>query len=181
VTHSQSILKTRFMAGTIALALLAGVAWSYARLAQSRASAWAAGQNLADCRQLAARIQVLRQKPAVAGAKEWRPADLSRRIEEAARTAQFADGSIGRIEPEPPRRVGESNYREVPTQVRFGKVTLQQILTFLHALGSEAPQAADRASALQLHSIRLWAPRGEETADRWTVESTLTYMIYPQR
>ena len=29
-----------------------------------------------------------------------------------------------------------------------------------------------------MKSIRLSAPRGEETGDRWTVETTLTYLVY---
>jgi hypothetical protein len=45
-----------------------------------------------------------------------------------------------------------------------------------------AANAAGRsASGLRLRNIRLSAPRGEETADRWTVESTLTYMVYAPR
>jgi hypothetical protein len=168
MTSRPGIMQTRLMAGTIAVALLAGLGWSYARLSDSRASESAARQDLVDCRQLVDRIELLRQQPAVAGATELKAADLSRRIEQAARAAHFADGSILRIEPEPARRVGETNYLEVPTQLQLRRVTLQQVFTFLHALGGE----------LAVHDIRLTAPRGEETGDRWTVEATLTYTVY---
>src|SRR6185437_461314 len=116
MTPRRGTLKTPFMASTIAIALLAAVGWSYIQLADNRASATVAAQDLADCRALASRIEMLRKRPAVAGTQELGAADLSRRIEQAAGTAEMADGSIERIEPEPARRVGETNYREVPTQ-----------------------------------------------------------------
>ncbi len=74
--------------------------------------------------------------------------------------------------------MGETNYREVATQVRLRRVTMRQVFTFLHALCADAPASS---SGLRLRSIRLAAPHGEETADRWTVESTLTYMVYSPR
>ncbi len=173
----DNTFKRPFMAGTIAVALLAAVVWSCLRLADARAAALAAGQDAGDCRALAARIDLLRRQPAVAGAQELGASDLSRQIEQAARTAHFPEDSIERIEPESPRRVGETNYREVPTQVRLRRVSLQQVFTFLRCLSADSPQS----SGLHLRSIRLSAPRGEETSDRWSAESTLTYMIYSQR
>ena len=56
MTARNDSLKRPFMAGTIALALLAAVVWSYIRLADARASALAAGQDAADCRTLAAHM-----------------------------------------------------------------------------------------------------------------------------
>src|SRR5258706_8661808 len=114
MTGRNDSLKRPFMTGTIALALLAAVVWSYLRLADARASALAAGQDAADCRVLAARIEQLRRQPTVAGAPELGASDLSRQIEQAARTAHFPDDSIERIEPESPPPVGETNYRQVP-------------------------------------------------------------------
>jgi hypothetical protein len=189
MSSTNATTKSRWMAATITLALLMALAWCYLRLADARASATGAAQDLADCRALASRIESLRRLPTVAGATELGAADLSRQIEQAARVADFPEGSVERIEPEPARRVGETNYREVATQVRLRHVTLRQVFTFLHALCAAADTSAtpsshgiDRsASGLRLRNIRLSAPRGEETADRWTVESTLTYMVYSPR
>jgi hypothetical protein len=142
--------------------------WSCSGRLDSRAAESAARHDLADCRQLAGQIESLRQQPAVAGTTELGAADLSRRIEQAAHSADFADGSIVRIAPEPARRIGETNYLEVPTQLELRRVTLQQIFTFLHSLSGD----------LAVHDIRLTAPRGEETGDRWTTEATLTYTVY---
>jgi len=179
MTSRSGVFKTRLMAGTIAVALVAAVGWSYMQLAESRAAESVAAQDLVDCRAIASRIESLRQRPAVAGAQLLGAADLSRRIELAAAAANFADGSIERIEPEPARRIGETNYREVPTQVRLRRVTLQQVFTFLHALSATPPTADhNQQSILSVSDIRLSAPRGEEAGDRWTVESTLTYTVY---
>jgi hypothetical protein len=184
MTQGNAITKPRLMGSTVAIALLLAVAWCYTRLAGARAYAFAAGQDVADCRALAARIESLRRLPTVAGAAELGASDISRQIEQAARAAEFPEDSVERIEPEPARRVGETNYREVATQVRLRRVTLRQVFTFLHALCADASASSPSASAarasfgLRLRSIRLSAPRGEEIADRWTVESTLTYMVY---
>jgi hypothetical protein len=189
MNQGKNASKARLMAGTIAIALLLAVGWCYVRLAGARASAAAAARDLADCRAQVARMDSLRRLPTVAGTAELGASDLSRQIEQAARVAEFPDDSVERIEPEPARRVGETNYSEVATQVRLRRVTLRQVFTFLHALCADAPAAASSSatsaarppSGLRLRSIRLAAPRGEETADRWTVESTLTYMVYSPR
>src|SRR5690349_11613987 len=119
MTSSSSATKSRWMADTVAVAILGAVLWCYMRLSDARASASAAAQDLADCQTLATRITALRRLPAVAGTAELGASDLSRQIEQAAKRAEFPEDSIERIEPEPPRRVGETNYREVATQVRL--------------------------------------------------------------
>jgi hypothetical protein len=170
-------MKTRFMAGTIAVALLAAVGWSYSRLSESRDAAGTAARDLADCRGRVDRIENLRRRPAVAGVRELAATDLSRRIAQAARAAELDEGSIERIDPEPPRRVGETDYREVGTQVRLRGAAMRQVFAFFHALCSDpAP-----SGALKLRAIRLSAPHGDETSDRWTVESTVTYTVYAPR
>src|SRR5258706_16381127 len=142
MSQHNGAFKSRVMAGTIALALLLALAWCYARLASARGAATEAGQDLADSRALAARIESLRRLPTVAGAAELGASDLSRQIEQAARAADFPEDSIERIEPEPARRVGETNYREVATQVRLRRVSLRQVFTFLHALCADAPASS---------------------------------------
>lgn len=172
MTSSAIRIKPSLMAAVIAIALLVAVAWCYLRLSDARSAAASAAQDLADCRTLATRIQSLRRLPSVAGASERGAADLSRQIERAAQSAEFREGSIERIEPQSPRRVGETNYRAVSTQVRMRDVNLRQVFTFLHSLCS---------NSLHLSSIRLSAPRGDENSDRWTVETTLSYLVYSPR
>jgi hypothetical protein len=54
-------------------------------------------------------------------------------------------------------------------------VNLEQAMTFLHTLGSEA------GSPLRVEQVRFSSPPGEETGDSWTVESTLCYTVYSPR
>ena len=167
--------RHRLMTATILLGLLLLVGWSYLYLDGRREVARAAGEDLARCRALAGRIAELRTRPAVAGAEELGANDLAHRIEQAARTAQFSQENIERIDPEPPRRFGETNYRLIPTRVRLRHVNLEQAITFLHTLGSDA------SHPLQVEQVRLSAPPGEEAGERWMVESTLFYTVYSPR
>ena len=133
-----------------------------------------AASDLIACREAAGRIDQLRRRPAVAGLRPVQATELSRRIEESARAAGVPDEGLDQIEPEPPRRVGDTAYRQTPTRVRLRRVTLAQLFSFLRALAVE-----DAAGpGLQLEAIRLSAPRGEEIGDRWSAEATLTYLVY---
>jgi hypothetical protein len=167
--------RQQLMLATIVGALLLLVGWSYFYLDGRRDSARAAGEDLAACRTLAGRIAELRTRPAVAGTQELGDAEMARRIEQAAGVAHLSQENIERIDPEPVRRIGETNYRQVPTRVRLKRVNLEQAVTFLHALGSEA------GSPLRVEQVRFSSPPGEETGDRWTMESTLCYTVYSPR
>jgi hypothetical protein len=160
------------MAATVGLALLLLVGWSYLYFDQRRDAARAAADDLATCRTLAGRIGDLRQRPAVAGTQELGASDMARRIEHAAQIARFPQENIERIDPEPPRRIGETHYRQIPTRVRLRHVNMEQAITFLHTVGS------DVSNPLYLEQVRFSAPPGEEIGDRWTIESTLAYTVY---
>ncbi len=180
MTSNRAPFKALFMTATVGAALLVAIGWCYAQMTDSRSSARVAVEELADCRELAGRIAILRQRPAVAGSREIGAANLARRIEDAATGAGFSNGSVERIDPQPPRRVGETDYREVPTDVRLRHVTLEQLFSFLHALGTQGSSLDDASqlSALHVRNIRISAPRGPDAGDLWTVETTLTYTLY---
>ena len=166
--------KNQLMATTILVGLALSVVWCYGRLTDNRDAAGAAAADLAACRESATRVEALRRRPAVAGTRELGETTVRRRIEQAASAAGFPGGITG-IVAEPGARVGETAYREKPTAVRFLRpVTLEQLFTFFHALAADGPAGA----GLRVKSVRLTAPRGEETGDKWAVESTLTYLVY---
>ena len=169
-----STRQNRLVLAATAAALVLAMLWGYRRLSDSRDAAIAAAAELAECQALSGRIESLRHRPAVADVREARATDVSRRVEQAARDAEFAEGSLERIEPEPPRRVGDTAYKEVPTQLRLRRVTLRQVFAFLHAVGNDGPGGPP----LRLKSVRLSAPRGEEATDLWAVEATLVYLVY---
>jgi hypothetical protein len=178
VTPPRSSFKTRLMAGTMGLVLLCALGWAWSRLSTSRESAAVAAQDLADCNALVKRIESLRRQPTVADSREIAQADLSSRIDDAARAAGCPD-AVGQILPDPPRRIGETNYLEVPTQVRLkAPVSLEEMFTFLHDLSGGGVTVSPR---LRLRTIRLGAPRTEDADEKWLVESTLTYIIFSPR
>ena len=166
------ILRRQILCGAViffALLLADLLCWKY--LTGARAEAQSAADDVATCRATVARIKLLREKPAVIALQETQSGDVSSRIEAAASGAEMPEGSIERIDPEPPQPVSGTPYRRKPVRVRLARVTMQQVFTFLHSV-------ADGGAALHLSTIRLSAPRGEETGDRWNVEALLSSLSY---
>ena len=172
-----STRQSRLVAATVAAGLLLALLWGYRRLSDSRDAAVAAASELAVARGRAARIDSLRRRPAVADLREARATDVTRRVEQAARAAEFPEDSLERIEPEPPRRVGDTAYKEVPTQLRLRRVTLRQVFAFLHKLAADG----EDGPPLRVRSVRLSAPRGEEATELWAVDATLVYLVYDRK
>jgi hypothetical protein len=169
--------RRRLALAVIACALVLALGWSWLWLSSSRQRAEDAAADLSACRDSATRIESLRRRPVVAGSRDVQTTELSRRIESASSAAGMPDGGLDRIEPEPPRRVGETPYRETPTRVRLRHVTLRQLFAFLHSLAGDG----NAGPGLRLAALRLSAPRGEETGDQWSAEATLSYLVYDPR
>ena len=160
---------------TLAMLMLAGLAgaaaWASSRFSESRENAQAAAEDLNACRHLASALETLRRRPNFAGAEEMQLAVLAQQIEAAGRNASLPSGSITRIWPEPARRVGETVYKEKPTQIAVKNVSMRQLVTFLYNLSAGS-------NGLSVNSLRLTAPRGQDNQDVWSVEATVNYLIY---
>lgn len=158
----------------LAVGLSAGAAWSAVRLASARQAAHAAAKDLQTCRELAGQIVRLRDRPAVADVREMQAAETATLIERAAAAAKIpAAQSLVSITPETPRRIGESAYKEAPTQVLLRGIGLRQVVAFLCAISAEG-------SGLRPRSLRLSASR-EDSAGQWAAEVTVSYLIYAPR
>ena len=158
---------------TVAAALLGGTLWGYARLVAAREAAGVAARNLEECRRLAARIGPTPVEAAPEGTADGKAEDdVIRRIESSARSADFPESSIERIEPAPPERVGDGPFLKRPTVVQLRGVTLRQLFTFLHAAGAGR-------SRLGVDQIRLSAPASaaDGAGDTWSVDATLTQLV----
>ncbi len=155
------------MAGLLALAAL----WSYQQMEARKLSAQQAQADLVDCRSLAGKIRQSRAVPCLATSKEPAASESIAQIEQAVRSAGIAPNSLDRITPEMPRRVGDTAYKEKPTQVQLRKVSLRQVAALAYNL-----RIAD--VALNTGSVRLSAPRDDDTTDLWNAELVLTYLIY---
>ncbi len=159
------------LVGVLGLVLTITAAWTFGRLSDRRSAAIGAATDLADCRRLATQIQQLGRQPALAGSGEMQLNELTRRIERSAKSAQIQPDSLIRISPDPASRVGNTAYKKKSTQVLFRGVTLRQIMTFLHTVAAQD-------TGPQTTRVRLVAPHSDDAGDRWTVETTLTYLIY---
>ena len=166
-----TIYSLRLIALTIALV---ACLCSYLFFAQHHAAAIVAAADFYDCRQLAAEIHQLRDRPSLAGVEEVRMAELTSLIETATRQSKIPAEALVRVVPNQPQRISESAYQEQNTQLLFRGVTLKQFTDFLCQLVHE--QATLRAS-----QIRLVAPREKEEGATWTVEATISYLIYAPR
>jgi len=161
---------------TILMLLLAvgaclALAWSCAYMSDRRRAALVAFADLGKCYEMAGRIEALNKLPTMAIEHELLAAETTGLIEKAARSAGVPAAGLVRITPEAPVRLADTAYKEKPTQVLLRNVTLKQLVTLVHKL-------ACANQALHPKSIRIAAPRAEETANRWTAEVVLTYLIY---
>jgi hypothetical protein len=140
---------------------------SYSQMAEARDSAFKAAEALTQSKQLADAIQA---QPAKAVDSNTEELELGRRSEQAATEAGIPLENLLRNAPEKARQVGDS-YQETLTLIRLRDVTLPQFGTFVHRL-------ADAESGLQVRSLTLKAPHGEESTDRWTADVTIAYVVY---
>lgn len=153
------------------LAVAAFQSWSY--MSDRRQSALAAQEDAIRCRELAQSIEQLNRRPALAAEHEQGEAQVTSQIEKAAETAGISPKEgVASIRPDAEaHRVGDTVYKEKPTQVSLHKVTLEQLVRMSHAL-------LNSSSQLHIKSINLSAPRDDMDAKTWSVELTLTYLIY---
>ncbi|NQU74909.1 MAG: hypothetical protein HQ546_01175 [Planctomycetes bacterium] len=147
------------------------VLWRGSTYVESRTAALAAEKDLAACQELAAKIERFNQHPPVATEQEQLADQTNALIESAAKSVGIDAKSLIRITPEPPRRLDDTAYKEKPTHVLLRKVTLEQLVGFIHKmLGVQ--------QGFNAKSIRLSAPEPQDTGPLWTAEITLTYLIY---
>ena len=160
----------------ILLAILVGLLcltalWSYRYVAEQSRAGLKARRDLSECRRYAAAIERLKERPDVATGHVRLHAETTTAIEDAAKSARLSARSLARITPEPPRRVADTVYREKPTQVLVKNVTLEQLVQMVHGL-------VGAGHRLHARSIRITAPKAEDTGRQWNAELLLTYLIY---
>ena len=152
-------------------ALGAAAVWSYSFMAAQRDAAAQACEDMADVRRMAGQIEAARQRPTLAAEHERVSDEVTGLIEQAAVKAGVPAGSLIRITPEPPSRLGDTVYKEKPTQVVFRNISLKQLVGLVHRLIGSDQQ-------LEAKSIRITAPNPQDTGDLWNAELVLTYLIY---
>jgi hypothetical protein len=155
----------------VAAGLAAAVA--YARMDKFRDDAERARANLAGARASMAQIRAWRSSPGRATAATMDASQLSARLREAATAAGLADAPGS--EPDKPRRLGDSDYEEMPVYLRFEPLTLKQLTTFLVTLARIDPSS--RAKSIELSP----PTQGGAGGDLWIADVTVGYLTYAPR
>ena len=154
----------------LALLLLGLTIWAGLTLVHARRDALSASADLRKCFEMSARIEDYRTLPAMASDGERMSGETTGLITAAAKAAGIPTEKVVRIDPDSPARLGDSVYKEKPTQVLLRDVTLSQVAGLLHA-------ASSSQLSLRPLSVRMSAPRND-TGATWTVELVLSYLIY---
>jgi hypothetical protein len=133
-----------------------------------------ASTSYRSCQQLAVEISEARQAPQHAQLETRSLDDLGSSIEKAATKAQLERDRVLRIDPQPGKRLGKTDYLEQATEVELVNVTLQQLVEFLF-------NVAESGEQLQVHTIRLRTPHSPDASggdELWLADAVLTQRVY---
>ena len=148
---------------SVAVAGIAG-----ARLASARSAALAAQDDLRICRSA---IAQLTSNPGRAANSTPQVEDLNRRFRAAAASAALTDQQLPSIEPRRPMPVENTPFQQMSIFLGFERLTLQQLVTFLHPLISADPNCRPV-------TIELSPPEGQADANTWRADLELSYLIH---
>lgn len=169
------VRRTGLLLAAVVAVLLAVTGASGWRMRSAGVRMEEARSNLRGCERLAAEVLRLRQRPSVATMEVHSATELASQVEDAMRSSQVPDGALMRIEPAPPRRLENSDYKVQPTDIEIQGVSLRQLTGFLQTLVAEPAQMLPT-------NLRLTAPRYKDARtgglEKWSVELTLTHLIY---
>ena len=157
-----------------AAAALLILVWGWQRLDASHDAARRAGEELAECERLAARIAQLSDRPGAGSDQAVAAAagtDLARSIEQLASQCSMPPDAVVRIVPEAARRVEGIDYREERTSVVLRSVNIAQVIRLLHAMSRSNP-------GLIAEGLVLSAGPAEEAAGTWNVEIRFVHSVY---
>ena len=161
----------RYILWAAALAAALACYWFYA---ENTSRLHAAAGNLQRCEELAAQIAGARQAPRRAQLATRSADDLGSIIEKSTAEAQLARDRILRIDPQPARRLGKTDYLEQATEVELVGVSLRQMVEFLYNLGRTDEE-------LNVSTLRLRTPHGTMEgagAELWLADVVLAQRIY---
>lgn len=156
------------------LLVLVGL-WRYRAMENARSAADAAAADLEATRRIVKKIEAFRDRPSEAVEGEQLATETITLIEKAVTSSGIDSKNLVRISPGSPTRVGDTPYKEKPTQVFLRNVPLRQLVALTHSL-------LQGGQKLHTKSMRIIPPRPDDTGEDWNAELTLTYLIYePQR
>jgi hypothetical protein len=169
--------SSRHLAELLAAALLLVAGWlSYGHYVGAQTTFDDAQQELQQAVGLVQQIEVLREKPDRARVESRSEQALAEAIEKSAAGSGVDRERIARIEPQQPRRAGDTEYLEHATVVQFDGITLAQLAQAVQALRGVAGLDQLRVSTLRVSALYQAGEGGGP--ENWNVELTLTYFVY---
>lgn len=158
------------LSGVVAALAVAFAGMSVLDLVAARGEAKRAAEDLADVRAIARQIERLRAEPTVASAQAMETQRLGERIDAAANRARLDRSRLEGVFPQSPRRVGQTPYRRVPTDLALRGVELTRLTELLYHLTDD--------TGLRATALRLRPPPGDGPSTRWDADATVTYLVY---
>ncbi|MBN1941694.1 MAG: hypothetical protein JW849_00200 [Phycisphaerae bacterium] len=146
--------------------------YSYDNMISCRKAALASANDITICRKMAGSMEQYMHQPMLASEHELLATQTNGLIEKAATQAGISKRNLIRITPEPARRIEDSPYKDKPSHILLRDVTLKQMVPFIHNLLS---------AGLHARAIRLASPKPEDTGSLWTMEITMSYLVYDPR
>lgn len=151
-----------------------GVGASYWYYSKSASRLDISADSLRHCEQIATSIRLVRESPHRARIQTWSQDDLGTVIEKAAADAQLARDRVLRIDPQPPKRIGKTDYQEQLTEVELLAVTLRQLVDFVFNVTSSDDQ-------LEISTLRMRMPHESQSLanpELWLADVILTQRVY---
>lgn len=162
--------KPWLLSAAAALATLVLCLLQNREISADRAAHASALERVQQMAQDGRRISLLGQAPRRASDRERPNDELLSQVQEAMNRVRMRPDQWERSQPSPPRRLGNSPYRQVVTLLSLRRVSLQQVGALCHSLISEDP-------SLNVSQLRLSAAPRQQSSS-WNAELTLTYLIY---
>jgi hypothetical protein len=106
--------------------------------------------------------------------------ELSRRLTNAAAVAGVADKLTG-IEPNQPKPIGNSDYKELEVYIFFKDITVQQLTVFLHTLAQNDPGSRAKTIDLEPPENAPSASPAGAGGEMWTANVAVAYLMYAPR
>lgn len=167
--------KASLISVLLLMVLVTGCVWSFFHRAREARRLATEAEMLAACQRAAHGIQRLRLQKQRALLKTKPSDELNRKVDAWARDAQIDTTLVARIEPQEPRRVGDSQYLEQVTELELLGVPLDRLIRLAQL--AESGDESLKMTALRLSPPRTAAPT-EGGPETWNAEVALTYLIY---
>ncbi len=158
------------IAGVVAVACLSGALYTAAELGAARADCAAAAGLLAEVRQFGEELDAVRRQ---GGADAPDPGDLMQRIHRATRDSGIAADRVVQITPRRPRTVDRTVLIEHAVRVNLRRVTLRQLVMFVHGV-------AGKDRHVRARSLRLTAP-ADDHGSEWDAEVEFVQFTHDTR